>query len=75
MPASTTPSIPASTGRLSKAAAQAETDSAGADVLFTWLQTQLRAAKDAEDEPARYASPPCYLAEFSAEDDAGDSAQ
>ncbi len=45
-------------------AAQAEEDGAGADALFTWL-TQLKTEENAEDELSRYASPPCYLAEFS----------
>jgi hypothetical protein len=59
-----TSSIP--TEQPSHAAAQADSEDVSAGALFTWL-SQLKAAEDAEEEPARYASPPCYLAEFSAE--------
>ena len=38
-------------------------DGVGADSLFAWLPL-LAKAEDTEEEPARYSSPPCYLAEF-----------
>ena len=54
----------APTAKPSVHASQADENGAGADALFTWL-TQLKAEENAEDDPSRYASPPCYLAEFS----------
>ncbi len=69
MPPTSTPTV-----KLPMAAAQAEGDGADAAALFTWL-TQLKAEEDAEDEPSRYASPPCYLAEFSDLDSANHTAK
>jgi hypothetical protein len=42
-------------------------DGPNADALLAWLHL-LRKAEEAEDELPPYASPPCYLAEFSAAD-------
>ncbi len=53
---------------------QEDEEGVSAGALFTWL-THLKAVEGAEDEPSRYASPPCYLAEFSAEDSADHSAE
>ncbi|MCF7788307.1 MAG: hypothetical protein K9N47_19445 [Prosthecobacter sp.] len=39
-------------------------DGVGEDALFAWLPL-LAKAEDMEEEPLRYSSPPCYLAEFS----------
>lgn len=42
-------------------------DAANTDALFAWLPLLAKAEEmeNVEDEPVRYASPPCYLAEFS----------
>lgn len=47
----------------SKNAPQTEAQSTAADTEA--LFASLAKAEEMEDEPVRYASPPCYLAEFS----------
>lgn len=44
--------------------AESEPESTGAEALLAWLP-HLAQAQDLEDEPASFASPPCYLAQFS----------
>jgi hypothetical protein len=52
--------------------AEVKSDAANTEALFAWLPLLAKAEemKDVEDVPLRYASPPCYLAEFSDEDSA-----
>lgn len=51
--------------------AQARSDAAS---LLAWLP-HLAKAQDTEDEPTGYASPPCYLAQFSDVDFAEETAK
>lgn len=56
------------------AGASSGPDDLRSDVLLAWL-SQLKAMESAEEEPTPYASPPCYLAEFSDADFADHTAQ
>jgi hypothetical protein len=46
----------------------------GAEALLAWLP-HLAQAQEIEDEPASFASPPCYLAQFSDVDFADETAK
>ena len=48
-------------------------ESTGAEALLAWLP-HLAKAQETEDEPASFASPPCYLAQFSDADFANETA-
>ncbi|MCX6850390.1 MAG: hypothetical protein NTY98_15835 [Verrucomicrobia bacterium] len=54
--------------------AESEPESTSAEALLTWLP-HLAKAQEIEDEPAGFASPPCYLAQFSDADFADETAQ
>ncbi len=49
-------------------------ESTGAETLLAWLP-HLANAQEIEDEPASFASPPCYLAQFSDADFADETAK
>jgi hypothetical protein len=44
--------------------AESASEETGAESLLAWLP-HLAKAQESEDEPVGFASPPCYLAEFS----------
>ena len=44
--------------------AESAPEDTGAEALLAWLP-HLAKAQEIEDEPASFASPPCYLAQFS----------
>ncbi len=54
--------------------AKSESEATGAEALLAWLP-HLAKAQEIEDEPASFASPPCYLAQFSDADSADETAK
>lgn len=54
--------------------AESAPEATGAEALLAWLP-QLAKAQEIEDETASFASPPCYLAQFSDADFADEAAQ
>lgn len=56
------------------APAESTPEAAGAEDLLAWLP-HLAKAEELEEEPASYASPPCYLAQFSNAGFADETAQ
>ncbi|WP_397382841.1 hypothetical protein [Prosthecobacter sp.] len=54
--------------------AESASEDTGAEALLAWLP-DLAQAQEIEDEPASFASPPCYLAQFSDADFADETAK
>ncbi|WP_395732831.1 hypothetical protein [Prosthecobacter sp.] len=54
--------------------AESTSEDAGAKALLAWLP-HLAKAQEIEDEPASFASPPCYLAQFADVDFADETAK
>lgn len=54
--------------------AESTSEATGAEPLLAWLPV-LAKAQELEDEPERFASPPCYLAQFSDADFADETAK
>ncbi len=54
--------------------AESASEDTDAEALLTWLP-HLAQAQEIEDEPASFASPPCYLAQFSDADFADETAK
>lgn len=54
--------------------AESTPEGTGAETLLAWLP-HLAKAQEIEDEPASFASPPCYLAQFSDADFADEIAK
>lgn len=53
---------------------ESASEDTGAEALLAWLP-HLAKAQEIEDEPAGFASPPCYLAQFSDADFADETAK
>lgn len=56
------------------APAETAPEATGAEPLLDWLPV-LAKAQELEDEPESFASPPCYLAQFSDADFADETAK
>ena len=54
--------------------AESASEDTGAEALLAWLP-HLAKAQEIEEEPASFASPPCYLAQFSDADFADETAK